>query len=298
MILNRYPTFVGYMALLFWALAAPFAVLIKTLPVFEISTIVFAISFFLTATRLTYYRAWYRLKQPYLLWITGFIGIYGNNLLYLLSFRYAPAAHVELINYLWPILVLLFSGLLPNERLTLKHLFAAIFGLAGIYVLTQQAAVFSAQYYWGYLWAFLDAVVWAIYTLISRHYVNSPLEMIGIYSGFAAFCSFAMHINYEIYQAPSTSQLVILIFMGVTTQNLAYLFWEFGIKRGNFKLLSILSYANPILSLTLLIACKMASFSLHLVLASAFILLGCAVGVAPWQQLRARFDKLMQVSPK
>lgn len=284
MTIKQYPTLIGYSALIFWALAAPFVVKIKSLPIFEIMSVVFSVSFILSATKLTLCRRWSKLKQPWFLWLIGFLGIYGNNLLYIVAFKNAPAAHADLINYLWPIIVILFTGFLPNEKLSARHLFAASFGFTGIYILISQGEQgFDKQYLFGYIIAFLDALVWSTYTLMARHYGKTPVEIIGIYCGIGALCSILLHFRLEVLVYPHWEQWLILIMMGMTTQCLAYFFWDYGIKRGDFKLLTILSYGNPVLSIVFLIICGMASPSIELLVACMLVTTGGVIGVVPWQ---------------
>ncbi|GGI86251.1 DMT family transporter [Legionella impletisoli] len=286
MLAKKYPTLIGYSALIFWALAAPLVVQIKSLPVFETLSIVFSVSFLISAVKLTIYREWSKLKQPWFLWVIGFLGIYGNDLLYIAAFKHAPATHADLINYLWPIIVILFAGFLPNERLCFKHLLAASMGFAGIYILiSQNDHGFDSRYLFGYLLALLDAVVWSLYTLMARHYGKSPVEIIGIYCGIGAISSLLIHVHMESFILPSNLEWSILVMMGMTTQCLAYFFWDFGVKRGNFKLLTILSYGNPILSVFFLILFGMAKFSVELGIACLLVTLGGLIGIIPWQAL-------------
>lgn len=287
--IKKYPTSVGYIALIFWALSAPFAVHIKTIPVFEALTIIFTVSFLLSAIRLTFYKQWSKLRQPWLLWLVGFLGIYGNDVLYIAAFKHAPAAQADLINYLWPVIVILFTGLLPNEKLSLRHIMAASMGFAGVFVLISKGDQgLDRQYLFGYLLAFLDAVVWSVYTLMARHYGKTPVEAIGIYCGIGAIFSLLLHFYIEPHYLPSSNQWLILIMMGITTQCLAYFFWDFGIKRGDFKLLSILSYGNPVLSICFLILFGMAKPSAELAIACLLVTTGGLIGIIPWQNLYYR----------
>lgn len=291
MSIKHHPTAIGYSALVFWALAAPFVVKIKSLPIFEILTIVFAVSFVLSAVKLTLFRQWSTLKQPWFLWIIGILGIYGNDLFYILAFQHAPAAHADLINYLWPILVIVLTGSLPNETLSIRHLLAACVGFSGIYILiTQNEQGFDLQYLSGYLLAFVDALIWSLYTLAARHFGKTPVEIIGIYCGIGAVCSLLLHLQLETGIAPQLEQWIILITMGATTQCLAYFFWDFGIKRGDFKLLTILSYGNPILSILFLILFGMAKLSAALCLACLLVTLGGIIGMIPWQSMSQRLS--------
>ena len=142
----------------------------------------------------------------------------------------------------------------------------------------------ESQYLWGYFLAFLDALVWSIYTLAARYFNKSPAEAIGIYCGIGALCSIVMHFHSEVSFIPSNSQWFILIVMGMTTQCLAFFFWSFGVKHGNFSLLSILSYGNPLLSIVLLICFGMAEPSYELFVACAMVSLGGIIGIVPWDR--------------
>jgi len=293
---KKYPTVIGYSALIFWALAAPFTVKIRAIPVFETLTVVFTVSFFVSIIRLTYSGRWAELKQPWFLWCIGFLGIYGNDLLYIAAFKHAPPAQADLINYLWPVIVILFTGLLPDEKLSFKHILAAAFGFTGVYVLiNQNGEGLDSQYLFGYILAFLDAVVWSVYTLVARRFGKSPVEMIGMYCGAGAICSFFIHFYFEPFYTPQLNQWIILFCMGLTTQCLAYFFWDFGIKRGDFKLLSILSYGNPILSIAFLILFGMAKPSFELFLACILVSFGGLIGVIRWQKIYSYLTTLLPV---
>lgn len=290
---KNHPTIVGYSALLFWSLSAPLVIKIKTLPLFEILSIVFAISFVFSAIKLTWDKKWSQLKQPWFLWLIGFFGIYGNDVLYILSFRHAPAAQVDLINYLWPIMVIIFSGFLPNEKLTKKHLFSALMGFSGIYVLMSGDPGFDRNYIYGYFLALMDAVLWTIYTLCARHYGKTPAEIIGLYCGIGALFSLVTHVRWEATVMPFPEQWCVLVFMGLTTQCLAYFFWDFGIKRGDYKLLTVLSYSNPILSISFLILFGMAKPSTSLAVACSLVSLGGILSIIPIKIFSAKRLKLL-----
>lgn len=282
---NSWATFIGYSGLALWSLSPLMVAQLKNIPTFEILTIALSISFFVIAIKLTLQKQWGRIKQPFLIWVVGVIGIYGNDLTYIAAFKYAPPAHVDLINYLWPIFVILGSGLLPSEKLTYRHLLAGLLGLSGFYILLSSGttlANFQWGYLKGYLLALLDALIWAAYTLIARHYGKTPMEMIGMYCGIGALLSAITHFQFEPTIIPSFKQGVIIIFIGLSTSGTAYFLWDHGIKYGNFKLLNCLSYGNPIISVLLLAAFHEAKLDTNLALACFFVVAGALVGVINW----------------
>lgn len=279
MYLKQYPTLVGYTALFCWALAAPLTVKIRSLPSFQILTTLFVVSFMVSATKITLCNKWSKLKQPFLFSLIGFVGIYGNDVLYISAFKHAPASHADLINYLWPVFTLLMTGFLPEEHLEPRHIIAAMLGFMGIFVLISQNQMgIQREYLFGYFLAFMDAIVWSVYTVAAKRYGKTPVDMIGIYCGVGALCSFLLHYRYEQFIYPSGEQWFVLVFLGITTQCLAYLFWDFGIKKGDIKLLTILSYSNPILSIAFLIAFGMAEPSKPLFIATILVSLGGLIG--------------------
>ena len=79
--------------------------------------------------------AFARCKQPLVAWMVGVGGLFGYHALYFLALRFAPPAEAGLLNYLWPLLIVLFSSLLPGERLAPHHIIGALLGLAGTVLL-------------------------------------------------------------------------------------------------------------------------------------------------------------------
>src|SRR6185295_20026833 len=75
------------------------------------------------------------LRQPVGAWLIGALGLFGYHALYFFALRRAPTVEANLVNYLWPLLIVLFSGLLPGERLRWQSVLGALLGLAGTIVL-------------------------------------------------------------------------------------------------------------------------------------------------------------------
>ena len=175
-------TLIGCIALLIWANSASFASSVRNIPVFQILTIAFTVSFIFHAIHITRQHKWRVLrKTPLILVIVGVIGIVGNDMFYISAFKYAPSADVELINAFWPIMIILFSSLLPREQLTVRHIIGGLMGLTGIYILIVPKAGFAhfnPHYLIGYLLALSTATVWSIYTLYQSKYLIERLNML------------------------------------------------------------------------------------------------------------------------
>jgi len=71
---------------------------------------------------------------------------------------------------------------------------------------------------------------------------------------------------------PATfGQWLAVIGLGIGPVGLAFYAWDFGVKRGDIRVLGAASYAAPVLSTLLLVAAGFAEASLSLVLAAALI---------------------------
>lgn len=292
---------IGYSGLLMWSCYALLVSAMKGVPTFEMLTIIFLCGFLAISARLTIRGEWHKIKQPLIVWIVGVVGILGNDFTTIAAFKAAPPVQVELINYLWPMMVVLFACLLPGERFTFKHFLSAFIGLYGAYILMTHnhgMAGFHWNYMTGYILAFSGGVIWALYCLISRYHNNTPLDMLGMYFGIGAIVSFACHWQYEPSVMPSAGQFIILAIMALTTSGLAYFCWDFGCKRGNVKLLSILTYGNPILSALLLIAFTTAHYSNYLAIAALLVVLASIISTVYWQGVWQKVCSWLGLSSK
>src|SRR6185436_14848790 len=118
---SRTATLIGLTAILMWSLLAVLTVATGNIPAFQLAAMTFAIGA-LVALGSFLWRpdAFHALKQPPIAWMVGVGGLFGYHALYFLALRFAPPAEAGLLNYLWPLLIVLFSALLPGERL-LSH---------------------------------------------------------------------------------------------------------------------------------------------------------------------------------
>ena len=128
----RTATLIGLTAILMWSLLAAMTVATGTIPAFQLAAMTFAIGALVGSF------AWISrpdaiksLRQPPVVWLVGVGGLFGYHALYFLALRFAPPAEAGLLNYLWPLLIVLFSSLLPGERLAPHHIIGALLGLAG-----------------------------------------------------------------------------------------------------------------------------------------------------------------------
>ncbi|MDE2468508.1 MAG: EamA family transporter, partial [Bradyrhizobium sp.] len=181
----RAATLIGLTAILMWSLLAVLTVATGKIPAFQLAAMTFAIGALVGfSTWLGRPDASAVLRQPALVWIVGVGGLFGYHALYFLALRFAPPAEAGLLNYLWPLLIVLFSSLLPGERLAGHHIIGALLGLIGTVLLFagNSGHRFAPGEVPGLIAAFVAAFVWAAYSVMSRKLKAVPTDAV------AGFC--------------------------------------------------------------------------------------------------------------
>src|SRR6516225_6399119 len=167
---TRTATLIGLTAILMWSRLAVMTVATGKIPAFQLAAMTFAIGAVTCAlTFLGRANALGALRQPLVAWIVGVGGLFGYHALYFLALRFAPPAEAGLLNYLWPLLIVLFSSFLPGERLMPHHVIGALLGLAGTVLLFagNRSGAFAPGQLPGLVAAFVAAFVWATYSVLS-----------------------------------------------------------------------------------------------------------------------------------
>src|SRR4029453_1892748 len=144
----RAATLIGLTAILMWSLLSVLTVATGKIPAFQLAAMTFAIGALVAfASFLFRPSAFNALKQPLVAWVVGVGGLLGYHALYFTALRFAPPAEAGLLNYLWPLLIVLFSSLLPGERLAPPHIIGAPLGLSGTGLLFSGRAAGAASHH-------------------------------------------------------------------------------------------------------------------------------------------------------
>jgi drug/metabolite transporter (DMT)-like permease len=214
------------------------------------------------------------LKQPPLAWIVGVGGLFGYHALYFLALRFAPPAEAGVLNYLWPLLIVLFSSLLPGERLAPHHIIGALLGLAGTVLLFAGSSghgVTPGQLP-GLIAAFVAAFVWAAYSVMSRKLKAVPTDAVAGFCLVTALLAALVHGLVETTVWPETRmQWLAIVALGVGPVGAAFFAWDIGMKRGDIRVLGAASYATPLLSTAFLMLAGFAQPSAAIAIAAVLI---------------------------
>lgn len=219
-------------------------------------------------------------RLPPIVWLTGIAGLFGYHFFYYTALRNAPPAQAGLIAYLWPMLIVAGSALLPGERLRWYHLAGVLLGFAGAAVLLAGEAFSQAPggSWLGYGSAFACAFFWSAYSIISRAQKSAPTGAVAIYCLATAFLSALCHLLFETTVWPQdTTQWLAVLGLGLMPVGLAFYAWDHGVKHGNIQFLGSAAYFAPLLSTLILVLAGYAQASERLFLACLLIVAGALI---------------------
>lgn len=277
----RAATLIGYLAIPIWSTLAILTTRSGGIPPFQLVGMAFTMAF-ITGIFVIWRKGlgMDALRQvPRPAWVLGVGGLFGYHFLYFLAFRLAPPVEVNLLNYLWPLLIVLFSAWILGQRLSLRHIVGVLLGIFGAGALITQGKQLEIQagFIGGYLAALGAAVIWAGYSVLNRRFVQVPTEMVGVCCGVTALLAYGGHLMFEQTIAPQGTQWLIVAAMGIGPVGSAFYFWDYGVKRGDLRALGAGAYMIPFLSTGLLIAFGEGTLSVQLVVAGMTIVLGAIV---------------------
>ena len=293
-------TAVGAAAIGLWACLAALTGASKSVPTFEALGLTFAIAAvaalagFLAMRGPAGVRAGLR-QWPLRAWVLTTVAIFAYHALYFAALRLAPPAQASLINYLWPLLIVLFSGLIPggSTRLGLPQVAGAVLGFAATLLLVGGPGPVEASgtAMAGYLAALVCAFTWSLYSVLNNR-INAPgsepmIVVCALVAVLAGLCHLAIG---ETFVLPDTGATLSLLALGIGPIGAAFVAWDHATKHGKLALLGAMSYAAPPLSTLILVLTGQAKPSLTLLADTLLVVAGAGLAAfgSKWLQRRGQ----------
>lgn len=263
--------------LMLWSSLAFLGTHLSRLPAFLVTGIALCIGGLISLPRA---RLW---RVPAKTLAVGVGGIFGYHFLYFTAFRLAPPVEVNLMNYLWPLLIVVLTpALLPGHTLRPQHLIGAALGLAGAgLIVTGGRVELDLANLPGYACAAAAALIWAIYSLLTRRLPPFPTEAVGGFCLISGLLSLGFYAAESAatgqFIAPAGSDWALLAGLGIGPMGLAFFTWSAALKRGDPRIIGALSYLTPLASTLLLVLLggrtltAASGFAMLLIVAGALI---------------------------
>jgi drug/metabolite transporter (DMT)-like permease len=271
-------TGVGFTAVLMWALLALFTIGSAPVPPFLLNAMCFGIGGSIGLVWTARQGFGVLRAVSWKVYAFGTLGLFGYHFLYFTAFRLSPTAETGLIAYLWPLFIVLLSGLLPGERLTALHILGALIAFGGAALIVLARADDGTGSALGLGLAFLCAVTWAAYSVLSRRLGDVPTESVTVFCLATAALSVLAHLALEqtVWPVGALGWASVLA-LGIGPVGAAFFTWDVGMKKGDIQLLGVASYAAPLLSTLALVADGITKPSYAIAIAAVLIAGGAAL---------------------
>jgi drug/metabolite transporter (DMT)-like permease len=276
--MTRPATLLAFLTIVVWSFLALLGSQLNQVPPFLLVGIALSIGGLIGIWKVGEWRV------PLKTFAVGIYGIFGYHFLLFSAFQHAPAVEANLMNYLWPLLIVLLTPIiLTGQHLRPHHIVGAVVGLAGA-ALIVSGGHFSLDVgnIKGYLMAAAAAFVWSSYSLLTKRVPAFPTAAV------AGFCFFSGLLSLLVYFVGSPSLAAVqvltrrdwvnLILLGIGPMGLAFFTWDAALKRGDPRIIGSLSYITPLTSTLLLVLAGGRSFTWISGLAMVLIFSGAVIG--------------------
>jgi drug/metabolite transporter (DMT)-like permease len=266
-----HPNLYALAAIALWASLAALGVTLKHVPAFLLTGLALVIG---SVPAWPLARRW---KVPAGTLALGIYGLFGYHFLLFVALRVASAVEANLVNYLWPLLIVVLAPwFLPALALRPAHVLAGLAGFAGAAIAILGAGQAGGGWSWGYLPALGSAFIWASYSLGTRRVAPFPTAAIGLFGLVSGLLSLACHLLLEPPATLAGRDWLLIAVMGLGPLGAAFFLWDRALTTGDPRQIGILSYITPLASTALLLVTSGRSFSPSIALAGALII-GAAV---------------------
>ena len=272
---HRSATWYALGAIALWASLAALGVALKSIPPFLLTGVALVIGSMPTWPLVARQPSLWRIPIGTL--ALGITGLFGFHFLLFLALRTAPPVQANLVNYLWPLFIVVLSPvLLPGMTLRPLHMLAALLGFSGAAVAILGGADSAGEWSWGYLLALASALIWACFSLLTRRVQPFPTAAVGLFGLLSGLLSLVCHVVLEPAAALGITDWLLLVVAGLGPLGVAFLLWDKALKLGDPRQIGILSYLTPLSSTAVLMFMGAGPFRWSIV-AATLMIVGAAI---------------------
>ena len=276
--MQRPALFAALAAIALWGVLAALSLRLRGWPPFLLAGAALLVGSLCSIHRL---RAW---RVPARALALGVYGLFGFHFLLFIALRLAPPVEANLVNYLWPLLIVVLAPvILPGVTLRTRHVAAALLGFAGAALLVTGAGPGlggegGGGAMLGYAAALASALVWSTYSLATKRFAQLPTATIGLYCAVSGLVALACHVLFEPQYVPRIAELPWLLALGLGPMGAAFYLWDYALKRGDPRAIGALAYLAPLVSTLVLVAAGEGSLGPVTLVAMGLIVGGAVLG--------------------
>lgn len=192
----------------------------------------------------------YRPKDYLIMAGLGFLGLFVYTALYYWGLTELTSQEACIVNYLWPIMLVVFSCILLKEKLTPMKLIAMLSSFAGIVILSLGSGSSDGNRPLGILCCLAAAACYGLFSVLNKkadYDQNIAMMLFWLITG---ICSLFLGLSIENWIPLSPLQWLGMLWLGVVISAIAYLLWAMALRGAeNTASIANLAYLTPFLSI-------------------------------------------------
>lgn len=274
-------TLCGILALIMFCWGSVLVVLcLQVVPSFQLGFTIFLIGYvtfclYEVSRRHSLITPW---KQDWQLYAGALSGVGLYTVFMYTAFRLGPPFEINVLNYLWPIFVVLFSMVLGKTPVSLYQISGLVLGFLGmvmLFITPGQSGEFMGNIGAAHILAVLGAAVWAGYCVWAKG-KTYPSAFMGPIMLLSALMCLPGHVLLEQTVMPESLGGIFVIFL-LGLFRISYILWDVSMRQGDTLLLTSLSYLVPLGSVLLMVAFGFRPEHGGIALGGSLIVLSCLV---------------------
>lgn len=221
----------------------------------------------------------YRIKDCLTMAGLGFLGLFMYSALYYYGIAELGSQEACILNYLWPMMIVIFACIILKERITVKKIIAMLMSFAGIVVLTlSSGGASSGNRLFGIIACVTAAVCYGLFSVLNKkHSLNQNVTMMWIWFT-TAVCSLLLSLIFENWQPVAGVQWLGIAWLGIVVNAVAYLLWAIALKGASDSAkIANLAYLVPFISIIISWLVLKEQITINAVLALVLIIGGILI---------------------
>lgn len=193
----------------------------------------------------------YRVKDYAIMAGLGFIGLFLYSGLYYYGLTQLSSQEACIVNYLWPMMLVLFSTIILKEKLTVVKAVAMISSFIGVVILSVgSGSSGNGNMMLGIGSCVVAAACYGLFSVLNKKANYDQNIAMMVMWLVVAVCSAVFGLAIEDWKPVVGMQWLGMLWMGVVVNAIAYLIWALALNADkNSARIANLAYLTPFLSL-------------------------------------------------
>jgi drug/metabolite transporter (DMT)-like permease len=194
-------------------------------------------------------------KLPFMT-LLGIYGIFGYEYLFIEALNRASPVEVNILNYLWPVMIVVFSVIILKQELKLNIVIGclvAYFGAIIVIVMSSSTGLnFSMKNILGYILGIIVAIIWGSFSVMLKKENYEPFFST-LYFNFLTFLITGVFLLLDSsFVIPKPKEFLVLVYNGVGTTAMPFVLWTIAMTKYDVQKVASFTYLTPFISTSFL----------------------------------------------